>query len=422
MNEKTQASQRSNFPSNPKTIKITALSLPLIIFLLGFPQVSETIYTPALPQLSKDLATSSQLAELTLSIYFIGFAAGVALWGLFCDLWGRRKMMLAGLGIYIISCCALWQSASIETLLLLRFFQALGASVGSVITQTMIRDVYEGKERHKLFAIVGGALAFSPAIGPWLGGLLCMTFGWKINFAFLAAAGLLLLIHCYLFLPETRPNNTIRLFQVNDLPKLAMKMLKDKHILFHVLLISACNGIIFGFYGEAPFVFIDLMGFSPSAYGLLGMALCGAGLLASFISHRMNEKFTPQQIIILGALIAFLGSLNLCAYAWGDLFTADSSLFQLSCIILAISIIFLGVLLIISNSLSIALSNYKQALGMAGAIFGTLYYIGISFLTALMSYLHNGTAYPMPIFFTLLSLCLLFSSKCLYKNTCLVNR
>lgn len=396
--------------------KNIALSLPLIILLLGFPQISETIYTPALPQVSKDLSTSSQLAELTLSIYFIGFAAGVALWGFFCDLWGRRKMMLAGLGIYIVSCGLLWHSSSIETLLFWRFFQALGASVGSVVTQTMIRDVYDGKARNKIFALVGGAIAFSPAIGPWLGGFLCTAFGWKINFAFLAVMGLLLFIHCYLSLPETMPKAHIRQFRIKDISKLAMNMVGDKDLLYHVLLIAACNGIIFGFYGEAPFLFIDLMKFSPSDYGLIGMALCAAGLLASFISHQMNEKFMPQQIIFLGSCIALLGALNLYCYAWIGLFNGNASIIQISCIIFAIGIIFLGVSLIISNSLSIALRRYKETLGMAGAIFGTMYYIGISALTALMSYLHDGSPFPMPIFFTGLALCLLFASRALYKR------
>jgi Bcr/CflA subfamily drug resistance transporter len=323
--------------------------------------------------------------------------------------------MLAGVSIYVVSCCLLWHSASIEELLLLRFFQALGASVGSVITQTMIRDVYEGKARHQIFAIVGGAIAFSPAIGPWLGGFISMTFGWKINFIFLAVMGVLLLIHCCLFLPETRPDMHKRQFRCRDFPKLTLSMLTDKTLLLHVLLITACNGIIFGFYGEAPFVFIELMQFSPSEYGLFGIILCTAGLLASYTSHHLNEKLVPQQIIYIGALIAFLGALNLSAYAWIGLFTAKASFTDIGCIVLAIDIVFVGVSLIISNSLSIALGRYKETLGMSGAIFGTLYYMGISALTAMMSYLHNGTALPMPLFFAVLSLCLLLAGKHLYK-------
>lgn len=389
---------------------VIALSLPLIIILLGFPHISETIYTPALPQLALDLATSSQMAELTLSIYFVGFAAGVAIWGYCCDAFSRRMAMLTGIAIYAASCVALWKTTNIETLLALRFIQALGASAGSVVTQTMIRDIYEGKARNQIFAIVGGAISFSPAIGPWLGGYLCMTFGWQINFFVLAVFGIALLCYCYLYLPETRAVGAERKFHWSHLLKLSKKMVLDKNIALYVLLISACNGIVFGFYAEAPFLFIDLMGFTPVEYGLFGLILCAAGVLSSFISHRLNESLSSKQIIFCGAIVTLLGSLYLCAAAFFGIFNLNVSSIEITVIVVGIAITFCGISMVIPNSLSNALTHYKDTLGMAGAIYGCMYYIGISAFVALMSYVHNGTPYPMPLLFTLFSGCLVASS------------
>lgn len=390
--------------------KTTALTLPLIIILLGFPQISETIYTPALPQLAHDLATSSQWAEFTLSIYFIGFALGVALWGFCCDMLGRRKPMLIGLTVYAISCVLLWQAHSIHELLFWRFFQAVGASAGSVVTQTMIRDVFEGKRRHQVFAIAGGAIAFSPAIGPWLGGFLCTAFGWQMNFALLAAVGLSLFAHCWFFLPETRTDNGVRNFSGEAVRRITWRMVSDKWIAVHVLLIAACNGIVFGFYGEAPFLFIELMQFTPSEYGLLGIVVSAAGIAAAWCSHHMNEFYKPQQIISLGATCALVGAVSLLIVAWKGLFHPGPNLLEMGYIILSIGLTFFGISLVISNSLSIALSHYKDTLGVSGAIFGVMYYIGIAAFTALMSLIHNGTAYPMPLLFIGLALTLVFSS------------
>ena len=171
---------------NKKSIKF---SLGLLIALAGFPQISETIYTPALPSVASGLSASAYLVEATLAIYFFGFAAGVLLWGMISDWSGRRYAMLAGIVVYGVGTVACAATTSVEALLGWRFLQAFGASVGSVITQTMLRDAYEGTQRTKLFAVVAGALAFSPAIGPVLGGFIEPVFGVARKFLGAGVAG-----------------------------------------------------------------------------------------------------------------------------------------------------------------------------------------------------------------------------------------
>lgn len=94
--------------------------------------------------------------------------------------------MLTGLIVYGIGTLACANVASVEAFLAWRFLQAFGASVGSVITQTILRDSYDGAERTKLFSVMSGALAFSPAIGPLLGGFISEFLGWRANFWVLA--------------------------------------------------------------------------------------------------------------------------------------------------------------------------------------------------------------------------------------------
>ena len=158
------------------------LSTALLIALVGFPQISETIYTPALPSVAAGLHTSVFMVEATLAIYFLGFALGVLVWGTISDTYGRRNSMLSGLLVYGIGTWACANSGSVELLLFWRFVQAFGASVGSVITQTILRDSYSGAERTKLFSVMSAALAFSPALGPILGGYISELFDWRANF------------------------------------------------------------------------------------------------------------------------------------------------------------------------------------------------------------------------------------------------
>ncbi|MEI8125704.1 MAG: multidrug effflux MFS transporter, partial [Parachlamydiaceae bacterium] len=382
---------------------VLVLPLPLIIVLLGFPHISETIYTPSLPLIARELMTTPYWTEMSLSVYFMGFALGVAFWGFCCDWIGRRPALLAGLSIYTITCLILGSCSSIESLLFWRCFQAFGASAGSVVTQTMLRDVYEGKERHQIFALVSGALAFTPAIGPWMGGYIAMLFGWQASFYVLMIAGVFLFLYSIRYLPETCSR---RSYPSEISWNLIAKMLQDRHLLRHVFLIALCNGIVFGFYAEAPFLFIDLMGFTPPAYGSFGLILCIAGLGASFISHKLNEMMSPEKIIGWAAMISMGGSINLLIAASMGLFDSTVGVAGVAYIVIGIALCFTGVGLLISNSLSIALKDYRNNLGIAGAFFGLLYYIGIACCMTAVSYLHNGTAYPMPLLFLLFSLIL----------------
>jgi len=340
---------------------------------------------------------------MTLGIYFLGFALGVFLWGCLCDRLGRRMSMLGGLLIYIAACVGCLASTSINALLLWRVVQGFGASVGSVVTQTILRDCYTGAERNQLFSIAAGALSVAPGLGPILGGLLAGYHGWKMNFVFLAALGTLLFTWSALRLSETKnPDHApITMSAVGSIGK---RLCMDREVWLHVWLISACNGIEFGYFGEAPFIFHHLFGYSPELYGLFGLVVMAVFVTAAFTSHRLNRSISARQIIGMGCMITSVGAACTLLHAWlwtMGLFASPTIATAgfLSCY----GLVFLGVGLIIPNSLSIALAHYRDVVGTAGAWFGLLYYVGISALMGCVSWIHNGTIYPLSFFFVALT-------------------
>lgn len=368
-----------------------SISITLLIALVGFPQISETIYTPALPNVAADLSASAHMVESTLATYFAGFALGVLIWGAFSDWSGRKTAMLLGILIYGIGTIACGATTSVEALLSWRFVQAFGASVGSVITQTIIREYYDDQLRAKLFALVSGVLAFSPAIGPVIGGFISETWGWRVNFSLLAILAFILIVWTWLSLPETRPEHSKLRSREDVLPVIAM-MFSSKTLWGHILLIAATNGIIFGFYQEAPFIFIELLGISPTHYGLIGVLITLSGLAAAMFSYSQKS---PQTMISLGALVVMFAAAVLTGFI-GEIF--NSGIFGLMFAAISLFFIFFGIGLIIPNSLSIALKPYKEMAGTAGSVFGGSYYMLISAFTWLLSWMHDGTALPLPIY------------------------
>ena len=308
---------------------------------------------------------------------------------------------------------------SVEALLAWRFVQALGASVGSVITQTMLRDSYDGAERTKLFAVMSGALAFSPAIGPLLGGFISEVMGWRANFWALAILSIILAIWSFLSLPETRPRH-IKHLSIEKVRLLFLDMIKDRTLWGHVLLIGATNGILFGFYQEAPFVFVEQLGMQPSYYGIFGLLIAAATILAARISYRQSNRFSHQYIIQCGAACVFVGGVIFTLTVMMGIF--DLKAFGFSIVVATLFIIFFGVGLIIPNSLSHALKAYQMAAGTAGSIFGGCYYCLIAGFTWLMSALHNGTAFPLPLYITLLGLVLAYGSQMICLPECIAKK
>lgn len=381
--------------------KVKMSFLALLICLLGYPQISETIYTPSLPDLAASLRTSMSTAEYTLSIYFVGFAFGVLVFGVLADILGRKKSMLLGLLIYTLASLGCSFCGSIESLLLMRFLQAFGAATGSVVTQTILRDLFSGAERRRVFAIASGALAFSPAMGPIIGGMVDQLWGWRANFLVLTLMGLILAIQTWNNLIETLKEPAPHSFQ--DTWNLGKKMARDPMLYFYGLLIGGCNGVIFGYYAEAPFLFIDILGMSPSKYGLMGLVVASSFILASFLTIRLNRLLPPSGTVTLGSTLALLGSASLTwvckavplahsagLYAWISLFSSFAA-------------IFVGIGLMIPNCLSQALLEYQAKSGSAGSLFGFSYYVLIAGITAGMGLLHDGSPHAMGTYFCFLT-------------------
>lgn len=389
-------------------------SVLILIFLAGLSQLSETIYTPALPAIADGLGASNSLTQATLGVYFIGFALGVFYWGRLSDSLGRRPTILIGLVIYTITSflCAL--VSSIYLLLMLRVIQAFGISVGSVITQTIARECYSGERRAQVFVLIGMSLAFTPAIGPFTGGYINQFFGWRMNLMALFVLGLLLLSYVFYRLPETNLNKQKK----GGMRALALQMLHDKHIWGSTLIVGAINGMMFSFYAEAPFIFIDILGLSSGSYGLLGIVIAVGTALGGLSFRILTTRISQHRLCFCG--LSFMIIANLA-------FIAVTSCFSLKTwgLPLAITSImapmfvlaFVGTGIFIPQILANALQHYHEKIGRAGALFGLSYYILIALFTAIMAYLHNGTINILPRYLLALTAITLFAYFGLINKT-----
>lgn len=339
----------------------------LLTLLIMFPQLVETIYSPALPGIARAFQVGSERAAQTLSVYFVAFAVGVTLWGWLSDHIGRRPAMMAGLLCYGAGSSLALVAPGFSVLLMARMVAAMGAAAGSVVVQTMLRDSYESTALARVFSVMGAALAISPVFGLVSGGWLVSLYGHTGVFVALASLALVLLTLTAFLLPETRSENT----SSARFGGLVYRMAGDGRLWKNAVLVALLNTMIFSYYSLAPFLFGQL-GWSPRAFGWTGVLLAFASLSGSLWNRKLlSVGFSPEQLVKNACLLALLSGIA----AW--------VLQQSVWILLPMAGIVVAYGIAIPNVLSQALSQYREQAGAAGALFGLVYYMLLGMMLGL---------------------------------------
>ena len=148
-----------------KYLGATGLVL-LIALLSGFVPLSTDLYLPALPGMSAYFGASADRINLTLTAFFVFYALGALGWGPLSDHYGRKPILMAGLGLYVLASAACAFTWNVEGLIVCRIFQALGGSAAGAVATAIVKDVYSGKKRESVLAIVQSMVLISPAVAP----------------------------------------------------------------------------------------------------------------------------------------------------------------------------------------------------------------------------------------------------------------
>jgi DHA1 family bicyclomycin/chloramphenicol resistance-like MFS transporter len=134
---------------------------------------SLAIYTPALPELAATFATSPALIQLTVSIYFLGFACAQLICGPLSDGFGRRPVAICFFSIYALGGLLGVMAPNVEWLLVACALQGVGVTAGIGISRAIVRDQFAGREAARILNLISITLGAGPAIAPTLAGAAC---------------------------------------------------------------------------------------------------------------------------------------------------------------------------------------------------------------------------------------------------------
>ncbi|AKK73630.1 major facilitator transporter [Chryseobacterium gallinarum] len=333
----------------------------LMTLLVMLPQFAETIYSPVLPMIQKVFQVNEGSATLTISLYFIAFAAGVAFWGIQCDRIGRKKALQYGLLTYGTGSITAILAPDFTILLAARVVSAFGISVGSIVTQTILRDTYDKGSISKVFSWIGIGLSISPVIGMLTGSVLAAVTGYQGVFISLFLLAVLFYILSGKRISET--HYTQKEISMKTLAGLLKRMLRDHTIIRSCLLIMVFNVLLFSYYSLAPFIFKEQQ-YSSYAFGYSSFVLAAGTFAGAQLNRYLLLKNVPSSSLVkMSTLGAFTASIFVWVLTGKGIFFIIPYFF----IVMAFSIA-------IPNILSTALIQYKKETGSAGALLGLIYY------------------------------------------------
>jgi MFS family permease len=161
----------------------TGAALALLAFTMLIVSLDQYIVVVALPEIGHELDLSVQTLQVVISAYAVASAGFLLLGGRAADVLGRRRVLVAGLGLYAGASLLGGLAPSAGVLLAARAVQGLGGALVFPATLSLVNTLFaEGRERNRAVAIWGGAGAAGLVIGVLLGGVLTAALGWEAVF------------------------------------------------------------------------------------------------------------------------------------------------------------------------------------------------------------------------------------------------
>ncbi|EGT4383055.1 Bcr/CflA family multidrug efflux MFS transporter [Cronobacter malonaticus] len=334
---------------------------------LGF--LATDMYLPAFAVIEADLHTVPSAISASLSLFLAGFALAQLVWGPLSDRFGRRPVLLAGLGIFALGCLGTVWVESAGALLALRFIQAVGVCSAAVSWQALVTDRYPAQQARRIFATIMPLVGLSPALAPLLGSWILNHFSWQAIFVVLFAITVLLIIPA-LRLPSGAPQGN-----KGGEPLSFMMLLRSRVYSGNVLIYAACSASFFAWLTGSPFILHE-MGYSPAVIGLSYVPQTIAFLIGGYGCRSALQKWNGEAL--LPWLLAGFALSVLATWLVGlsDAVTLTTLLIPFCLMAMANGAIYPIVV-------AAALLPFPQATGRAAALQNTLQ-LGLCFVASLV--------------------------------------
>ncbi|MGX9521095.1 multidrug effflux MFS transporter [Vibrio mediterranei] len=284
-------------------------TLFFLVIISAFPPLTIDLYLPALPTMVDIFSTTESMVNLTLSSYFVTYAIGLLFWGPLSEKFGRKPILLIGIGAYMLASIACAMAGSIEHLIGSRVLQAFAGSAITVVSTAIVKDMFEGREREKIMATIMSLVIIAPMVAPVLGAFLLKVASWRMMFVTLAVFGAFasILAMCYRETLQSQYTGSL----ARSWTRLGVVMTNPRFVML-LCIFSIAPMALMAFLAAGSYIYINGFGLTEQefSYYFAFNAMCAS--LGPSIYMKLSRHISVQKVITLCFLIlALMGVLTL---------------------------------------------------------------------------------------------------------------
>jgi DHA1 family bicyclomycin/chloramphenicol resistance-like MFS transporter len=352
--------------------------------------IALNIYLPALPAVQDAFLASVPRVQLTLSVAFLSFAIGLLVYGPLSDRFGRKPVILVGVGVFTLGTLICFAAPTLDWLIAGRAVQAFGSSAGLIVSRAIVSDLYPREKMVRMIAYLTMVMVIAPTVSPLLGSLLLITFGWRSLFIFMAVAGGAILLTAWLLLPETRALHRRRPAG-KSVGAVALALLQRPAFVGYVLQGSVIFSVYLVFISTAPHVMVTGLGRPPTEYGTYFLLLAGGYFLGNWSVTRLAAHMGTQALMHAGVLIAALATCTALGFA-------AAGLIHPLWLFVPIGVMGYGQGMALPNVTASAVTLAPESAGMASSLVGFAQQLTGAGFVQWISTFAVDTPFPMLIF------------------------
>lgn len=295
-----------NLPKQPKLKRNGLIGMVLLLSMTA--PLSTDMYLAAFPKILVEFSTTEQMLNYTLVGFFLFFAFGMLFMGPLSDKYGRKPILLSGLGIYMISSILCALSTNIEMLIFFRITQAIGAGAMVSVSTAIVKDSFNDTERPRIIALIQMLSVFAPTLAPIIGAIIIKYLNWQMTFIALAIIVLFSTIFALLF-SETLSKE--KRFEGNILEtfKSLGSIYGNKPFMTFLLSTGFTSAIYMAFIAISSYIYMDWFKLSETQYSLFFAFNSIILMIGPNVYLKIKNKLTPRQIVVYSFATIMLGGI-----------------------------------------------------------------------------------------------------------------
>lgn len=345
------------------------------------------VFNPAMPDVVRAFGSSIDVVQLTLTLYLASLGVSQLFSGAMADRFGRRPLMLWGMGVHLLGSVMAALAPSVELLIFGRILQALGGGATLVLVRTMVLDAHGRNEAGRLLGFITMAIAVAQTVAPTIGGYLNYYFDWRAIFWFSFLLNLAIAVLMLRRLSETSVDLDQSAFSLRVLLAKYAMVLRSPVYLGYALTGGLITCAYLGFASIMPYIFVDQLGGTSAEYGNWFLIVSLGFFTGSLVGTRITVRLGLDRMIRIGMLLALLAASVL-------VFIIATGNIAAGLIFIPMGVLTFGRGFVQPNAQSGAVSSQSSARGTASGMMGFMQLMLASSVSQLMpSLLELGIMY-----------------------------